>query len=573
MPVELTRRQVLWNQLQKLRTERASWDTEVRDIAKQMAPYRVVEDHTQQMERERGGQRKDDQIINSRPVRDLATCSAGLSSGMTSASRPWFGLAMSDKVIDKLPAVRSYLDQVRQIMLDVLAGSNFYEVVANDIYPDIGSIGTGCVVMDDHPKRGVHFTPCLWGTYWITRDAEGQVRQFFHRRFWKVYEIVDEFGEANCSELVRRCWRENRLNETFAVIRAIYPTKDRTPGALGRRAMAFTSSWWEETNPNQDQFLREEGYHEVAVFAPRWTKRGIDAYGRGPGWEVRGHCKALQHRETRLAQMVDLITKPPTKRKGDIDGVNLIPGGVTHVPLGAEADVEVLHLVDPQAVGVMKEEIHRNEQQISEGMYVNLWLAALRDAEEGGQRPTATEVQARKVEIMLMLGPLLQNSEGDFLDPMIARLYAILDRNNVLPYPPEELAGKSFVVEFQSILHTAQKAASAGGLRAFIEEILFAAQVDVQILDKVNVDALCDQFAKTYGVSPDVIRSSAEVQKLRAARAEHQQAAENGQAMAVAAKGARDLSGVDADNLRDVASTFGAGLPPIAEAQARGLPQ
>lgn len=570
----LTKRQVLQQRHAKLRQARARWDTEVREITEQMAPYRTNFESEQSSERNRG-ERKDDQILNGRPLRAIGICNAGLSAGLASPARPWFNLSLSNKSLAKVPAIRLYLDQVRQIMLDVLAASNFYSVLSNDTNTDVSSIGTAPLLMEDDDRGGVNFEPFIWGEYVLDRNAKGEVDTFFRRRMRTVREIVQEYGLENCSTGVQRAWREQRFHELYAVVHAVYPRADRQAGAYDARGMAYVSCHYEESNPNPNQFLRESGYREFPLLVPVWSRRGNDAYGRGPGWEARGYCKALQHRETRRAQVADLIVEPPTVRKGDIEGVNLLPGGVTHVGIGQDANVETLHTVDPEALGVLREEIQSLEVQLDETFFVNLWLATLRDSEAQGPRPTATEVQARKVEVMLMLGPLLQNSEQGFLKPLVARLYASLDRNNMLPYPPDELleAGVGFEIEFISILHTAQQAANTGGLQAFVAEVLAAANINPEVLDKVNVDAIVDQFAQAYGVSPEIIRSSEEVKKLRDARSRAQQAAEEGQAAVAGAGAIKDLSASDPAKLQQLAASLGPSLPAVAEAQTRGLLQ
>ena len=557
---------ILRQRLEDLKRDRKTWDEDVREIGEHMAPYRV-HDEGSAKELRNDGRRRDAEIINPRPLRARATLNAGMQSGLTSPARPWFGLTVSNKELRKVPAVRMYLDQVKEIMLEILQLSNWYDVLANSVYPDLSSIGTASLDMRDDDRGGVTFVPHRWGEYWVDRSIEGEPEVHFWRRPWTVRQIVEEFGYDNCSPMVRKNWDEHRFNVAFTVIRAVYHNRELRAGAIGVDGMPWASMWWEETNPNMDKWLRKSGFREFPTLVPGWSIDPGDNYGRGPGWEILGACKALQHHELAKATIIDLMKEPPTVLKGAFESVNLLPGGTTRLELGEDADVRPLHLVDPRAIGEVRQEIAELERQIDAGMYSNLWLAALRDSEAGGQRPTATEVQARKTEVFLMLGPLLQNLERDLLHPMIARLYAILERNNRLPDPPEELAGTEFSVEFISILHTAQRTAAAAGLQAFVEEVLKTSQIDPQVLDKVDVDAVADQFATMYGVSPEVIRSSKEVEQLRAARAQAQRAKEEGEAAVMAARGMRDLSGADPERL---AQMVGA-ASPIAAAQSEVL--
>ena len=91
----LSRRQQLMSRFAALKKERLRWDMTIRDIAEQMAPYRVFWDWKGAAERNKGD-RREDQIINPKPLETLGILSAGMMAGITSPARPWFNLTISD---------------------------------------------------------------------------------------------------------------------------------------------------------------------------------------------------------------------------------------------------------------------------------------------------------------------------------------------------------------------------------------------------------------------------------------------------------------------------------------------
>jgi hypothetical protein len=123
--------------------------------------------------------------------------------------------------------------------------------------------------------------------------------------------------------------------------------------------------------------------------------------------------------------------------------------------------------------------------------------------------------------------------------------------------------------DFISIMHQMQKMTSLTGVRTLVQETGNLAQLGRQdALDKLNIDVIVDEIASITGVKPEMVLSQDEVQAIRKARADQQKAMQQGQAMAEAAKGAKNLSAVDPTKLQDVAQS----LAPVAAAQG-GYPQ
>src|SRR5690606_31551340 len=116
----------------------------------------------------------------------------------------------------------------------------------------------------------------------------------------------------------------------------------------------------------KDVFLRISGYNEFPVLVPRWSVRGGDVYGRGPGWNVFRDCRALQHLEEKLARLFDLAGEPPMKGSEDIEDASIDPGSFTRIPRGAQAMYEpVLRQSDTaQAIDKVERHIERHEKRI-----------------------------------------------------------------------------------------------------------------------------------------------------------------------------------------------------------------
>jgi hypothetical protein len=273
----------------------------------------------------------------------------------------------------------------------------------------------------------------------------------------------------------------------------------------------------------------------------------------------------VQHLEERKLRLVDKTSDPPMRASQGFaqHQASLIPGAVNYLPMGAGAIFEPAVQINPTAISEVRQSIVEHEERIKRAFYVDLWLALLNDPR--AQRPTATEVEATRQEVMLQLGPLLENLNNGLLDPAITRVYAILQRAGKLPQAPEELMGQEVRIEYISVLHQAQKLTSITSIRELISQTGALAQVGkVEAIDKVNSDAIMDELADILGVRPELVFSDDQVEAIRSAKLEQQQQQQQSQQMLAATQGVKNLSSAEPQRLADLASM----VSPAAAAQS-----
>jgi len=558
-----TERQRLDRRYADLKKVRYSWETQWRDICDQVLPYRA----RWSKEELNKGEARDTKLINNTPARSLRILAAGLMAGITSPSREWFHLATSDKALSEKHGVRKYLDEVERIMREVLAQSGWYQALADGVYRDLGLIATAAVFLEESEDTRVRFETMTIGEYYLDVDKHGNVDTVIRERPMTIRQLVQRFGIENVSGQSRRSWKNGDRGSVVTTLQCVYPNDEFTEGRLGAGGQEFASRWWEKGAPEADGFLHEGGYEEFPVLAPRWNPRAGEVYGRGgPGWESRGDCKALQHLEFRLTRLVDKSTDPPMKASDAMRSAraSLLPGDLTYLPAGAGHVFEPAMQVQAQSIVALQQHIERHETRVEEAFYVDLWMAML--ADDRSQRATATEVEARRTEVMLQLGPLLENLNHGLLEPCITRTLAILQRQGELPEPPEELINTDGAVrvEFISVMHQAQKMTGIAGVRELVMQASALAQAGrPDAIDKLNVDAIVDELADMLGVKPELVLSDEQVAEIREAKAKQEQAAQQGDAMLAATEGAKNMSQSDPQKVADMAGM----LAPAAAAQ------
>lgn len=158
---------------------------------------------------------------------------------------------------------------------------------------------------------------------------------------------------------------------------------------------------------------------------------------------------------------------------------------------------------------------------------------------------TAREVDVRQEEKLLALGPVLEQLNQDLLDPLIDIAFTLMDRQGLIPEPPQDIQGKSLRVEYISIMAQAQKLAGIASIERFAGFAQGIAAVNPEALDKIDTDQILDVYGDRLSLQPGIVRSDDKVAEIRQSRAQAQQAAQVAATVQQGAAAMRDLSGAD----------------------------
>jgi hypothetical protein len=500
-----------------LKTERASWMPHWMEISTYLLP-RNGRYYPQDRDR---GIRKHNAIYDSTGTRALKTLAAGLMSGVTSPARPWFRLGVEDQDLMKSQDVKVWLDQVRSIMLNVFAKSNTY-LTLHSIYEDLGCFGTSAsIVMDDYDSV-LHHYHSPNGEYCLGNDYRGNVNALT-REFQKtVGELVGEFGYANCSTTVRNLFDRGSYDQWVSIVHVVEPREDRDPAKLDARNKRFTSNYFELGRDKDSQYLRESGMERFKVLAPRWQKMSGDIYGMSPGMEALGDVKQLQHEQLRKANAIDYQTKPPLQVPTSMKNkaIEQLPGGITYVDATSQSQ-QIRTAFDVNLnLQYLLNDIQDVRGRINSAFYADLFLMISQQPADG--QMTATEVAERHEEKLLILGPVLERLHNELLNPLIDMTFERMIEADMLPPPPEELAGHDVQVEFISTLAQAQRAIATNGLDRFVGNLGAVAQFKPEVLDKFDADKWADVYSDALGIDPELILANDKVAMVRDQRAQAQ---------------------------------------------------
>jgi len=535
--------------LDALAQERESWIAHWRDVSEMILPRRgrfLASDRNK-------GTRRNRKIIDNTGTLALRTMAAGLMSGITSPARPWFRLAPQSPALARDDEVRSWLADVETLLREIFSASNAYDALAA-VYEELAAFGTAAMLVLPDYDDVITCETLTAGQYYLAAGAGGRVDTLYRVYSLTVGQVVDEFAPlvegtrdwSAISPATRTLFDNGRLDAWVEVVQAIEPNREHRPGPGPSWRKAWRSVWIEKGAPD-DRLLRVSGFDEFPAMCPRWGVTAADIYGTSPAMDALGDVEQLQAQERDKSLAIQKMVKPPlnvpaTLRTNSV--VNPLPNGTTFYDLAGGPTPPMatpLYQVQPR-LAEMQDDMDRVRRRIRDAFYVDLFLMISQSERSG---VTATEIDARREEKLLMLGPVLERLHHEFLDPLIDRVFAIAARAGLLPPPPAALAGQRLRVRYVSMLAQAQRAVATGAIERLCRFAGTLSAADPAVLDRVDLDQAVETYADAIGADPRLLRADAAVAARRDARARSQQSATTLDSVDRAARSAELLSRID----------------------------
>lgn len=484
--------------------------------------------------------RRNTKIVDPTATLAARTLSSGMMSGITSPARPWFKLATPDPDMMDYGPVKLWLEVVQRRMNEVFNKSNIYQSLPL-LYASLGNYSTGAMAVLEDDSDVIRTMMFPIGSYYMANSARGSVDTCFRKFSMTVRQLVMEFGLNNVSDSVKGVWDSGNYESWIEVIHAVYPNIDRDTAKLNSKNKPVKSVYY-EVGGDSDKLLRESGFDEFPIMAPRWEVNGEDVYGSScPGMIALGQVKALQLEQKRKSQLIDKATNPPMVGPSSLRNqrVSLLPGDITYIDQVTGQDgFKPAYLVNPNTADLLAD-IQDTRQIINSAYFVDLFMML----QNINTRSMPVEaVIEMKEEKLLMLGPVLERLNDECLNPLIDRTFSIMARKNLLPPPPDVLQGMPLRIEYISVMAQAQKSIGLSSLSSTVGFIGQLARAKPEALDKLNVDQAIDAFAEMSGVSPTVIVPQEQVEQVREQRAQQQQQQQMVAMGMAAAQGAKTLS-------------------------------
>jgi hypothetical protein len=462
---------------------------------------------------------------------------SGMMNGVTSPTRPWFKLRVNNFTEGATSAVSMWLDEVTRRMLLILSESNFYNAMAV-MYLDLVVFGTAAMLIyEDYDSVIRCYNPCL-GEFYVSQSDRLQVCTFGRKFQYNAHQMKMRWGEENLSETAKNLLTQKGNNQfkERTICHLIEPNDDGKEPRVPK-GMKYREYYWEEGET--EGILGVKGFNELPGLFPRWEVSGNDSYGTSPAMDALGDVIQLQHETKKKAQALDKMVSPPVVADIQLQHrpTALMPNGVTFVAgvnnVGVKAAYEVR-----VPIGELTLDIKDVQVRIRETFHNPLFMMI-------SQLETvrsATEIDARREEKLVLLGSVLERFENEALDPAIRRVFGIMARAGLIPEAPPELKDADVEIQYVSILSVAQRAVGVVPTERWIALIGNVAGIYPKALNLPNWENILMDYGRDIGVSARGMNSPDQIAQLNAAQDAQSAAAQTAETAGAAVQGAELLS-------------------------------
>lgn len=534
-----------------LKVNRYSWWVHWRELADFFLPRRYKWLVTpNQMGR---GSPINQHIIDSTGCVAMRNMAAGLVSGKTPPTRQWFKYKIGRIDSTGNNPISQWLYDCERLIRLIFHESNFYNSIAT-FFTDIAAFNTATMIIYEDFENVINcYNPCA-GEYYV--DIDGKYRPcILYREFtMTISATVSRFGLENCSSNIQRMYRENdgsNLTREIIIAHAIEPNDDDRDLGIPK-IFTYREVYWEwggsqsqqNGSPDTQGFLSKKGFHEQPHMTARWDLVSNDPYGRGPSMDALGDQKQLQLETKRKAQAIDKMVNPPMVADMQLKNqpASLLPGGTTYVngytASGKPGFSSVYDTKFP--VNEISEDLAEVRERIKKTFFNDLFQPL--SQYETRSNITTDEVNQRKSEALIMIGPVFTRLDHEGLKVLHERVWGIASRAGILPEPPPEIAGMEIEIEFVSMLNVVQSATESTAIEKLFAWAGNLAAVDPAITDKLDFDYSIDKYATLLSTDPKVIRTNEQVAQIRQQRQQQQQAQMQAEMAEKMAAGAKTLS-------------------------------
>lgn len=454
------------------------------------------------------GQSKMTRVHDTTAIFESQNMASGLSQNLIPPGQRFFALKASDREIQDIDEVRSYLSKVTEIAHDLLFASNFMLQLVETLR-SLVVFGTGNLFSEFSTEIvGLNFKDYAIGTYQILENSQGRVDTMILKFPLTARQAAQEF--ENPGKSVTEALADADSNEKeFWFIHIVRPRKDRNANFTNNLNMPFESVF---VSIKDQEIVDEGGFDEFPYQAPRWLKSSTEKYGRGIGTELLPHTRDLNQTFADFNEVGNKWAKPPKEVLESFEGeVNCNPDALNFV-----SEMGSIKAIQGDARGSfpITKDVLEFKQQITKDAYFSSAFAPITDLT--GDRRGTLEIRQRVVESFKKIGSPIGRIQSELFTPTIERVILLLQRNGKIPPPPPELT--EFRVEYVGALSLALQSGEVEASQQWIGVVGEIDAIDPTAKDNINFDESIRRMGRTFGVNEDDIASIEERDEKREAR-------------------------------------------------------
>lgn len=437
----------------------------------------------------------------------------GLASNLIPKADRWFYLRVENVPQGQLSMDEvAYLQAVEDRILHEfsLPQSQFYSS-SHECFLDIGAYGTSPVQISE-VDGVVNFRARPLSDVFFDTDQYGTVDTVHYRCYKTARQLMQAF--PNIADM-RGFNPNDSVHNKYELVYSIYPNTDKAAkkGSRVGKGRKYTVTYW---CPKMPEPILESGSSYFTFLVPRWSKLADEVYGRGPAFSCLSQIRALNKMVKEVLTSAEYMNFPTLTAEEDSIMLPMKYGSrqiMFHEP-GSEKPSPIMAGNQPQYVMQL---IEMYRDSVNRAFFVDQIIR-----QEKKERQSVLEIQDTRGQMLNQLAPLLNRMESEYLSPAIEATFDLLARQGQLPQAPESLSGQSLEVAYSSPSSQSQFASRLTDISAFMKDIAPLAQVNPELLQSLDEQALFESYAKYRNIDPKVVKTAEQVQAIKEEQAQQQ---------------------------------------------------
>ena len=506
-----------------LKGSRGNWESHWEEIAERVLPRQIGF-----LGARSDGEKKTQKIFDSRPQIALDRFASVMDSMLTPRQSKWHNLRTTDEALNRQFAVQDWFYQVNNIMHSMrnspkanFAGQNFERWIS------MGAFGTGSLFIDFMAGVGLRYRCVNLRDTFFLENHQGIIDSVYRCFKHTARQAAQRWGEKNLPERVQKALENpQRQNEFFDFLHVVAPRTDYDSGRADARGKPWASYYL--SVPDKMQLAPEGGFTSFPYSIARYVTAPEEVYGRSPAMTALADIKMLNEMSKTDIRAVHKLVDPPILLHDDgiLGGgattIRMQPGGLNPGGVNRNGKAMIQPFGTGARVDINETKMEQRRTAIDDAFLVTLFQILVETP-----RMTATEALIRAQEKGMLLTPTMGRQQSEALGPQIERELDLLMFHRILPPMPPELveAGGDYEIVYDSPMSRMARAEELVGVQRTMELLAPFAQINPEVLDVFDPDALARLTAEVSGVPTPVLRSQDAVDKLRQQRAQQTQEA------------------------------------------------
>jgi hypothetical protein len=502
------------------------------------------------------GEKRTEKIFDSTGGLALQRFAAALESMITPRTQLWHDVSPADPALKDNFAVKSYCEQVRDILFAARYSprANFASQTG-EYYMSIGAFGTGGLFIDEDVGSNLRYHSCNLSELYIQQNHQGKIDTVYRKFPLTARQALEKYGKKNLPDKILQDADSSTNSKTGNPDResdwlhCVEPNEDVEYGRADSAGMKYASYY---ISTEYKKLVEQGGYRTFPWMIGRHVTAPREVYGRSPAMEALPDIKSLNEVRKDYLRQAQRALDPPLLLgdESDIEAFDLRPGAQNFGTM-KNGKPMVMGFQSGANFEVGDKVVDDMRKIVNSHFYVDLFQILVDNPGE----MTATEVLERAQEKGALLAPTMGRQQEEYGTCIDREIDLLAHAGQLPPMPPELIKrGGMIVIEYTSPLNRAMKSGEAAGFLRTMEALTPLATAHPDILDVFDPEAVARGMADLNNVPDSWLIPPEQLAAIRAAK---QQQANIQQLVAAAppiASAVKDLSdaGATAGNIPGV---------------------